>query len=48
MRVTGVSISKEAANGIIGRSVIVHIGTADYKTDPTGNAGGRAACGVIS
>lgn len=47
MTISGVSLSKEPPNSIIGRSVIVHIGTDDYKTDPTGNAGGRAACGVI-
>ena len=47
MTISGVTISKEAPNSIIGRAVIVHIGTDDLKTDPTGNAGGRAACGVI-
>ena len=47
MMVGGISVSKEAANGIIGRAVIVHIAPDDLKSDPTGNAGGRAACGVI-
>jgi superoxide dismutase, Cu-Zn family len=32
---------------IIGRSIIVHVGADDLKTQPTGNAGARAACGVI-
>lgn len=36
-----------AANGIIGKAVIVHAQRDDLKTDPTGNAGGRVACGVI-
>jgi Cu-Zn family superoxide dismutase len=47
LMVSGISVSKEAPNGIIGRAVIVHVGTDDLKTDPTGNAGGRGACGVI-
>jgi Cu-Zn family superoxide dismutase len=32
---------------IIGRALIVHADPDDYKTQPTGNAGGRIACGVI-
>ena len=30
-----------------GSAIIVHAGSDDYKTDPTGEAGGRIACGVI-
>ena len=30
-----------------GSAVVVHAGPDDYKSDPTGNAGGRVACGVI-
>ena len=47
MTVSGISVTKEAPNGIIGRAVIVHVATDDLKSDPTGNAGGRGACGVI-
>lgn len=35
------------ANSILGRAVIVHEKADDLKTQPTGDAGGRLACGVI-
>lgn len=37
----------EGPNSILGRAVIVHANADDLKTQPTGNAGGRLACGVI-
>jgi Cu-Zn family superoxide dismutase len=30
-----------------GSALVVHVGVDDYVTDPTGNAGDRAACGLI-
>jgi Cu-Zn family superoxide dismutase len=39
--------SFDGANSILGRGVIVHEKADDLKTQPTGNAGGRVACGVI-
>lgn len=32
---------------IVGRGLIVHADPDDYRTQPTGNAGARIACGVI-
>jgi Cu-Zn family superoxide dismutase len=37
----------DGPNSIIGRGLIVHANADDLKTQPTGNAGGRLACGVI-
>lgn len=34
--------------GADGRSLIIHAQADDEKTDPTGNSGGRIACGVIT
>jgi len=43
----GVSVAG-GANDLIGRGLIVHRDPDDYKTQPTGNAGPRIACGVIA
>jgi Cu-Zn family superoxide dismutase len=40
-------LSFEGATSVLGRGVIVHARADDLKTQPTGNAGGRVACGVI-
>lgn len=42
----GISVASGPAS-IVGRGLIVHAGPDDYKTQPTGNAGARIACGVI-
>jgi Cu-Zn family superoxide dismutase len=38
---------EDGPGSIIGRGLIVHAAPDDYKTQPTGNAGARLACGVI-
>src|SRR5262249_42892063 len=38
---------KEGPNSVVGKAVIFHEKADDLKTQPTGNAGGRLACGVV-
>jgi Cu-Zn family superoxide dismutase len=47
LEATDATITMEGPDGIVGRGVIVHANADDFKTQPTGNAGGRVACGVI-
>lgn len=42
------SIGGDSTKNILNRAIIVHGGVDDYTTQPTGNAGNRIACGVIS
>jgi Cu-Zn family superoxide dismutase len=43
--VKGVSLS--GPDGLIGRGLVVHANADDLKSQPSGNAGARVACGVI-
>lgn len=40
-------VQLNGANSVLGRGVIVHAGTDDFESQPTGDAGSRLACGVI-
>jgi Cu-Zn family superoxide dismutase len=45
-----ITLEKGKPNSVFdadGSAIIIHAGKDDYKTDPTGEAGGRIACGVI-
>jgi len=44
---TDTHVKFEGRDSIIGRGVIVHAGEDDLKSQPSGNAGPRVACGVI-
>ena len=44
--VKGLSLAA-GADGIVGRSVVVHADPDDYRSQPAGNSGRRVACGVI-
>lgn len=46
-----VTLAKGKPNSVFdadGSAIVIHAGADDYKSDPTGNAGDRIACGVIS
>jgi Cu-Zn family superoxide dismutase len=42
------TIGGDSTTNILNRSIIVHGGVDDFKTQPTGNAGNRIGCGIIN
>jgi len=47
LELTDTMMTMSGEKSIIGRGVIVHEKADDLKSQPTGDAGGRVACGVI-
>jgi Cu-Zn family superoxide dismutase len=47
---TDIALEKDKPNSVLdadGSAIVIHASADDYKTDPTGNAGDRIACGVV-
>ncbi|HXE08132.1 MAG TPA: superoxide dismutase family protein [Acidobacteriaceae bacterium] len=47
-KVDYLTLAPGAPNSVLGHAIVVHEKADDMKTDPTGNAGNRIACGVIT
>jgi len=47
VKVDYLTLAAGAPNSVLGHSIMIHEKADDMKTDPTGNAGNRIACGVI-
>ena len=47
-RAQGVSLGSGQPNDVIGKAVVLHEKADDYQTQPSGDSGGRIACGVIT
>lgn len=41
------SIGGDTTKNILGKTIIIHSGTDDYTSQPSGNAGERIGCGII-
>jgi superoxide dismutase, Cu-Zn family len=45
--IEGATLHTGQPTDVLGKAIIVHQGADDYTSQPSGNAGGRVACGVI-
>jgi Cu-Zn family superoxide dismutase len=41
------TLGSDTTSSVLNRAIIVHSGTDDYKSQPSGNAGSRIGCGII-
>lgn len=48
MLAPGAGMTAATLVGSDGKAIVVHAGPDDYMTDPSGNSGGRIACGVVA
>lgn len=47
VRIAGATLRDGGPNDLVGRGIVVHAQPDDYTTQPSGNSGGRIACGAI-
>ncbi len=45
--IAGATLNDGGPNNLVGKAFIVHAKADDYKTQPSGDAGARIACGVV-
>ena len=48
LELTSTQLSLDGPNTVVGKAFILHAAADDCKTQPTGNAGDRLACGVVT